>query len=769
VWSSWARGKAAVLDVASGAVRVFLEGDGRISNLAISPSGMMLAAEIEDGTGTRVGLWDVASGKKIRSIYELPKAPPGSLTRAWISGLIFGPDSRKVAFALLRQQKYGGAAHYEVGHGDYGFSFGQDDGDLVLVFDALTGKQLVEIKAQALTQTAALPFTPQITDLVFTPDGDKLVFSTFGVTAGVWDIAAQKRLQSFRGHMPSEGKIALSPDGKTLALATYDSTVRLWSVNTGQELFPEDPGHRSHIRSLAYSSDGNSLVTAGGGTIFYHNFDARTPDSRFDYGQVLVWDLATRRPRGALPGVGALAFSPRGDHLAVTAKHTSAVRIFSMAKGMEAHNVAAARGRTFVSAFFSADGGELFTLDSASWRDPGMDPKGGIVPPLRGRPAEQYCLRHWNLTTGKQEKESTIASEAYAHEIALAPDGKTVVALHDGDVTIHDLESGQQRLLRAPDKYAERPLSFSPDGRMIASGVAQRRPADESGYAASPAPANVKFWEIATGKEIFHLKRHRGSSAEIAWSPDGKLVATWGLADVPLDWATPPSVRIWDTATGKELARFGGIDGYVTVLGFAPDGRSLAAGLRDGTVLIFDVAKAPGQVRPPDLADGAFESYWSDLGADDAAKAHRAIGALVAVPKRSVGFLQGKLKVAIRADAANIRKWLSDLDSGRFAVRQAAVKELEKVGDQVKAPIQKALSGKTTLEMRRRLEQLLTKLCEAPSGDTVRAVRAITALERIGSPEARRALEDLARGAPGARETEEAIVSLQRLGCRAAR
>ena len=50
-----------------------------------------------------------------------------------------------------------------------------------------------------------------------------------------------------------------------------------------------------------------------------------------------------------------------------------------------------------------------------------------------------------------------------------------------------------------------------------------------------------------------------------------------------------------------------------------------------------------------------------------------------------------------------------------------------------------------------------------PAPETVRTIRAIMVLERIGSPEAQGVLESLARGAPGARETEEAKASLRRL------
>jgi len=88
----------------------------------------------------------------------------------------------------------------------------------------------------------------------------------------------------------------------------------------------------------------------------------------------------------------------------------------------------------------------------------------------------------------------------------------------------------------------------------------------------------------------------------IAWSPDGRFVATGDRRRESYDtviasgqwpqWDVAQSVRLWDTASGKELACFDGFKADVTALTFSPDGMELAAGLGDSTILIWDVAKA---------------------------------------------------------------------------------------------------------------------------------------------------------------------------------
>ncbi|HWY87147.1 MAG TPA: hypothetical protein VNX28_10500, partial [Gemmataceae bacterium] len=202
---------------------------------------------------------------------------------------------------------------------------------------------------------------------------------------------------------------------------------------------------------------------------------------------------------------------------------------------------------------------------------------------------------------------------------------------------------------------------------------------------------------------------------------------------------------------------------------FSPDGKSLAGGLRDGTILIWEMGEAYRKLAlSPKLSSKQLESLWTDLLVDNAGTAHQALWTLAAAPKHSVAFLQGRLKaVAPFADAGKIQQWIAEQDSENFAVRQGAAKELEKGGEQVRAPIRKALKDKLSLEAQLRLGQILKTILDVPGPETVRTIRAIMVLERVGSPEAQGILDTLARGAPGARETEEAKESLERMHQRA--
>src|SRR5439155_24570181 len=105
---------------------------------------------------------------------------------------------------------------------------------------------------------------------------------------------------------------------------------------------------------------------------------------------------------------------------------------------------------------------------------------------------------------------------------------------------------------------------------------------------------------------------------------------------------------------------------------------------------------------------------------------------------------------------------IADLDSPRFAVREKANQELEKLGEAAAHVIRKNLQGQASPEVRRRLETLLTKQNQLPlPPDRLRAVRAVEILEHVATPEAQALLQDLAKGAPEARLTQEAKASLE--------
>jgi len=104
------------------------------------------------------------------------------------------------------------------------------------------------------------------------------------------------------------------------------------------------------------------------------------------------------------------------------------------------------------------------------------------------------------------------------------------------------------------------------------------------------------------------------------------------------------------------------------------------------------------------------------------------------------------------------------LGSNKFQVREKATKELERLGQSTVPQLRKLAESRPSLEVKRRIEQILRKL-DTPylSGDSLRLCRAIELLERIGDNQAIILLKTLAGGAKGSRLTQDAKAALSRL------
>jgi hypothetical protein len=194
---------------------------------------------------------------------------------------------------------------------------------------------------------------------------------------------------------------------------------------------------------------------------------------------------------------------------------------------------------------------------------------------------------------------------------------------------------------------------------------------------------------------------------------------------------------------------------------FTPDGRRLVTSHYDGTMLVWEVPAAP---RPPGGAITAqqLDSWWAEL-AGDAAPAHAAVWALAAVPDQSVPLLAERVKPDATVPADRIAALIADLDSPRFAVREAARKALAELGDAAEPALRAALAGNPSAEQRRSIQALL----DAPPGtlplEVRRQLRAVQAVELAGTPAAVKLLERWAAASPSplARDAQEAFDRLR--------
>jgi WD40 repeat protein len=586
--------------------------------------------------------------------------------------------------------------------------------------------------------------------LAFAPDGKLLASCGGDKTARLWEVATGKELRRIPQSAQSARSVAFAPDGKTSEVAWSDygqhwedgrGGVGLFEVATGRALRRLGNPTRP-LEAVAFAPDGKTVAAVGGHDSTVH-----------------LWDVATGRERRGPDGhqgfVGSIAFAADGRRV-VTSGGDETVRLWDGTTGEQLQAYAGwagrltADGRTLVIVG-GPEGTVARVLDAVTGRErrrfplPAGNPYGAAVSP-DGRALAQkgdgHALTVWDLDVGKERCRLEVDKESPALAV-FAPDGGRLASAGHQDKTVRVWDLTTRKALRQ-FAYGGPSLAFSLDGTLLAGGGADQ--ADEG----------VRVWDVDAGKEVLHLAGDEGHglrSSSVAFSPDGRVLACGCING---------QARLYEVATGKFRLAVEGHPEWTPAPALSPDGRLLATGNGDTTALVWDLCALAGVKKS--LTDEALPRLWDDLISADAAVAYRAILQLSAVPQKSVPLLRSKLKPAPRGDARRIARLIAELDSEDFAVREKATKALEEFGEAAVDELRKVLAGSPSAEVRRRAEGLVEKWGGTLlSGERLRTQRALEALEHAGTAEARRVLEALAGGQPGAALTRGAQGALRRL------
>ena len=348
-------------------------------------------------------------------------------------------------------------------------------------------------------------------------------------------------------------KFSFNQDGSLLASAGGDGIAKIWRLTEeGAELLITLSGHKGELGDVDFSPDGKLVATAS------------------DDGTVRVWDISFA---GASEGFALdahhgmehrFAFTPDGSLLA-TGSLDGTAKLWNPKSGELLLTIDDSGSEVF-RVDISPDGKRLATG--------AFDHKARIYE-LDVTPGGVKAELMHTLTGHDPEAQPVGGMYTGVTALVFSTDGsKLATGGADGFVIVWQTETGQELWSAQvhPHGYGITNLDFSPDNRYLATATTS---GDE---AEGPL---VKIWDVSTGKNQSTFKGHVETSRVwgLDFSPDGERMATSGSN----------AIKLWERATGNNIAELTGHSSIVIGLVFSQDGKYLASSSADESARLWDL------------------------------------------------------------------------------------------------------------------------------------------------------------------------------------